>query len=121
MVGEGMTVGSHTLSHPVLAGLPFARQVEELRHSRRILQERLGRPIETIAYPFGSADSINADTCSALAEAGYRAAFSCYGGVNRRGRTDRSNVLRIGVEPTDDLGLVRLRVASATFTAKWSI
>ena len=51
-----VTIGSHTLSHSILTSLPPAEVECELADSRRILESRLGRPVEEFAYPNGDFD-----------------------------------------------------------------
>jgi peptidoglycan/xylan/chitin deacetylase (PgdA/CDA1 family)/SAM-dependent methyltransferase/GT2 family glycosyltransferase len=53
---QGVKFGSHTATHRPLTSLAPAEAARELARSRRALQERLGRPADTIAYPHGDAD-----------------------------------------------------------------
>lgn len=53
MTATGLTVGSHTWSHPDLTRLPASRVDEELRRSRETLEDRLGRPVTAFCYPRG--------------------------------------------------------------------
>jgi len=62
---EGWEVGSHTASHPELPSLPDRELAEELTESRAAIEDRLGRPCESIAYPYGLYD----ERVSAAAEA----------------------------------------------------
>jgi peptidoglycan/xylan/chitin deacetylase (PgdA/CDA1 family) len=48
-----VTAGSHTWSHAALPALPAERVREELGKSRRVLEDRLGRPVPAFAYPRG--------------------------------------------------------------------
>ena len=52
-----ITVGSHTLTHPILPSLGEAELEYEIGGSRRALEEKLGRPVELFAYPNGDADA----------------------------------------------------------------
>ncbi len=97
MVGGGMAVGSHTHTHQVLSQLAADKQLQELERSRALLSERLGVSVDTLAYPVGHPSSFTNDTQSAAKTAGYRAAFSFYGGANFPRQTHRYNVLRLGV------------------------
>lgn len=54
--GLGWEIASHTCTHPHLTQLDDAALTHELQTSRDLLSERLGRPCETIAYPYGEAD-----------------------------------------------------------------
>lgn len=49
-----ITIGSHTLTHPILPTLDPEDALFEIRESRRILQERLGRSVEYFCYPDGA-------------------------------------------------------------------
>jgi peptidoglycan/xylan/chitin deacetylase (PgdA/CDA1 family) len=97
MLQEGMAIGSHTHSHHVLSQLEPPQQREEACKSRAILIEKLGVPIDVLAYPVGGRTSFNECTRKAVEEAGYRAAFSFYGGINLPGKTTPYNVNRVGI------------------------
>lgn len=51
-----ITVGSHTLSHPILTTLSEQEIELELLDSRRCLEERLQRSVDFFCYPNGSYD-----------------------------------------------------------------
>jgi len=70
---QGWEIGSHTCSHPHLTQISNAEAAEELRLSRALCEERLQRPCEALAYPFGSYDG---KVMNLAAEAGYRAAVT---------------------------------------------
>lgn len=91
-LGEhGVEVESHTVSHPHLARLPDDGLENELRASKRRLEEELGKPCRFLAYPFGDCD----DRVRAAARAaGYDAAFGLPGDATGR---DRFDVFRVGV------------------------
>ena len=50
---EGMLIGAHTLTHPILAKLPPEEARREMLESRRFLQDLLGERIGLFAYPNG--------------------------------------------------------------------
>lgn len=51
--GAGIEVGAHSHSHAQLDQISAAALEAELRMSRRWLEELTGRPVETMAYPYG--------------------------------------------------------------------
>jgi peptidoglycan/xylan/chitin deacetylase (PgdA/CDA1 family) len=108
MQAAGMCFGSHTHTHEILSGLPYERQVEELRISRQILEAELGCPIETLAYPRGKVSSFSTQTFAALRETNYTTAFSFYSGVNKPGAINPLDVLREAVE-VESRSVFRLR------------
>jgi peptidoglycan/xylan/chitin deacetylase (PgdA/CDA1 family) len=118
MARTGMAFGSHTHNHEILSKLSAEAQYEELRRSREILSQRLSLPIETLAYPVGARSSFSADTQQALSQAGYKAAFSFYGGVNLPQHLQRFDLLRLAVEREMNLPLFRFQVLVAATTGK---
>jgi peptidoglycan/xylan/chitin deacetylase (PgdA/CDA1 family) len=93
----GMVIGSHTHSHTVLSQLAPDRQFEELSRSRAILKEQLSVEADVLAYPVGARSSFTDQTQKLAREAGYRAAFSFYGGVNLQGKTSPYDVKRTSI------------------------
>jgi peptidoglycan/xylan/chitin deacetylase (PgdA/CDA1 family) len=71
LVEHGWEIGSHSRTHARLPQLDNAKLKEELNASRGELEDRLGRPCTTLAYPYGEADE---RVVAAAAAAGYRAA-----------------------------------------------
>lgn len=73
----GIDFGSHTATHPKLAGLDPERQGRELRGSKAVLEDLLGAPIRHLCYPYGSFDRT---TLSAAYQVGYQSAVTCLRG-----------------------------------------
>jgi peptidoglycan/xylan/chitin deacetylase (PgdA/CDA1 family) len=118
MVADGMAIGSHTVSHEVLSHLAPERQFEELTDSKRVLEESLGVTIDALAYPVGSRSSFDRHTEEALRRAGYRVAFSYYGGVNRPRLTRPFDLRRESVGVESDGPYFRLHTIAAALLAK---
>jgi peptidoglycan/xylan/chitin deacetylase (PgdA/CDA1 family) len=94
LASDGLVeVGSHTLTHPVLAAQPVPVQREEIVASKRELADRLGAPIRSFAYPFGGRDDYTHDTVALVKEAGYTQACSNFMGTVHRG-TSRHEIPR---------------------------
>jgi peptidoglycan/xylan/chitin deacetylase (PgdA/CDA1 family)/SAM-dependent methyltransferase len=55
---EGIEFGSHTANHPHLTGISLSEVVREAAISRKVLQENVGGPITSLAYPYGSTDQV---------------------------------------------------------------
>jgi peptidoglycan/xylan/chitin deacetylase (PgdA/CDA1 family) len=98
MVRDGMAIGAHTHTHRLLGSLPEEEQLEELLVPRSLLRENAGVESDALAYPVGLPTSFTGRTMLLAAQAGYRAAFSFYGGVNRRGRVNRFDIRRVSPE-----------------------
>ena len=52
----GIQVGSHSATHPFLTAMSPSEVVREVARSRRVLQQELGHPVTTFAYPHGAED-----------------------------------------------------------------
>jgi peptidoglycan/xylan/chitin deacetylase (PgdA/CDA1 family) len=82
MAAAGMEIGAHTHTHPILSKLTPGDQQEELLRPKAIIEQNMGRPIESLAYPNGSRGDFTGETQRFAVQAGYRTAFSFYGGIN---------------------------------------
>jgi peptidoglycan/xylan/chitin deacetylase (PgdA/CDA1 family) len=72
--GDVVEVGAHSVTHPSLARLPLDRQRQEVRTSKRHLEEIVGRPVASFAYPFGGYDDFDHETVRVVQEAGFERA-----------------------------------------------
>jgi peptidoglycan/xylan/chitin deacetylase (PgdA/CDA1 family) len=70
---RGIAIGSHTVSHPHLTTLSDDDLRRELTESKREIEDRLRRPCEELAYPYGEH---NARVRAAARAAGYGRAFA---------------------------------------------
>jgi peptidoglycan/xylan/chitin deacetylase (PgdA/CDA1 family) len=52
----GIVFGAHTLTHPDLTHLPFEQIKAEVCGSKQIIEDTLGAPVQSFAYPFGRYD-----------------------------------------------------------------
>lgn len=118
MIRGGMAIGSHTHSHHILSQLEPELQLKELVQSRSIFKEQLGFQPDALAYPVGGRTSFTDQTQRAARDAGYRAAFSFYGGTNLRGSTSPFDVNRVGVG-RESWDRFRVRTAVCRFTGKY--
>jgi peptidoglycan/xylan/chitin deacetylase (PgdA/CDA1 family) len=72
-----ITVGSHTLSHPILTKLSGQEIESEILESRRCLEQRLERKVDLFCYPNGAYDR----RAYQLVQKTYRAAVTTETGV----------------------------------------
>lgn len=103
---SGWTIGSHTLSHPILSQQTPARSRAELVESRRRLAELLGHDVNLLAYPYGTRQTVSQRDRWFAKDAGYRAAFLDSIGAVSRGR-DRFALPRCKVLGSDSLRVFR--------------
>ncbi|WP_157271033.1 polysaccharide deacetylase family protein [Azohydromonas aeria] len=75
---QGVTFGSHTLSHPRLAQLDAPAMRREIFDSKAALEDMLGHAVPDFCYPYGNYDARARDL---VAEAGYRTGLTCIRGA----------------------------------------
>jgi|SRR5579872_378305 len=80
LISAGMSIGAHTLSHPMLSQLPPAIAYEEIVESRKRLESALKRRVWAFAYPFGDPQSVTPQVLAMPHEAGYQVALLNFGG-----------------------------------------
>jgi peptidoglycan/xylan/chitin deacetylase (PgdA/CDA1 family) len=74
---QGIEIGAHTVSHPILTSLPDAWARHEIGESKRQLEAILGKPVRYFAYPNGKQGRDFDERHVAMArEAGFDAAFT---------------------------------------------
>ncbi|HKE49581.1 MAG TPA: polysaccharide deacetylase family protein [Rhodanobacteraceae bacterium] len=107
MSGAGMTIGGHTVNHPVLARMDKISQQQEIKICVDRLKTELGRPVRSFSYPVGAANCFNQDTRDCLREVGVDFAFTYYGGYSRPSGWDRYDIPRVAIEPYIDASWFR--------------
>jgi peptidoglycan/xylan/chitin deacetylase (PgdA/CDA1 family) len=80
LAAAGMTIGSHTLSHPLLSLMPPDLAYGEISESRMRIESVLQKTVWAFAYPFGDSQSVTPQVLAMPQEAGYKAAFLNFGG-----------------------------------------
>jgi peptidoglycan/xylan/chitin deacetylase (PgdA/CDA1 family) len=111
MQEDGISFGSHSLSHPRLSQIDSDKARFEIRKSKEILQSRLGREIDFFAYPYGD---MNEAVEKMVKEAGYKAAVWAWGGINRKD-TNIYQLRRIPVFDSDTNLQLKLKLAFARY------
>ncbi len=111
----GMAIGSHTVSHRRLSTLASTVRAEELLGSRQRLEDILGAPVNSIAYPFGNYD---AATVADAKAAGYRYGCTTRSGSNTA-RTPRLELNRITVFADDDAATLARKISLADNNGSW--
>jgi peptidoglycan/xylan/chitin deacetylase (PgdA/CDA1 family) len=123
IVREGGSIGSHAHRHVNLTTLDEATLRDELRESRRRLEEVTGAPIHTHAYPWAVYDR---RVLAATRDAGYRYAFGASAGgtvkaLDGGGRarlTIPRNSLQSGADAQENYAMLR---GGLDFTLPYSI
>jgi peptidoglycan/xylan/chitin deacetylase (PgdA/CDA1 family) len=99
MVAAGWEVGSHSMNHFDLKTISTGQQRNEIVESRELLEELLGVPVLTFAYPFGSRNAASYDY---VHFAKYIAAMGADGFTADQGTGNLFSLQRCEIKGTDD-------------------
>lgn len=97
----GMTIGSHTVTHPFVAALDESDLFKELHESKIQLEQLTGGAICYFAFPYGTHASLGTSSSRALQASGYLGALTTRNAFVRSS-TDRLRLPRVLVQ-TEDL------------------
>ena len=120
--GQGVSFGSHTMSHPKLNGLPWNEIRRELLASRLLLEDELQTTASCFAYPYAFPQedrSFVARFRQELIDQGYRAAVTTAIGLAHPG-SDPLCLRRLPVNEGDDELLLRAKLAGSYDWLYWA-
>jgi peptidoglycan/xylan/chitin deacetylase (PgdA/CDA1 family) len=103
--GHAIRLGAHTRTHPDLADIDGTALKDEIQGSKDDLEQALGKPVTTFAYPYGSVTPAAREVVRA---AGFSVACGVQPGRNRP-VTDPFDLRRIEIRGT--YGLLRFAAA----------
>lgn len=108
-LAELVTIGSHTLTHPLLPTVTEVEARRQLGESRRILRSLTNREVDVFSFPYGA---FNSELVRWCAEAGYTRVFTTEPGYAFA--KDREFVSgRVQVSPDDSRLEFRLKLLGA--------
>ena len=109
---NGITFGSHTVSHPQLKFLKKENIELEIRQSKEVIEDNLGKPVESFSYPFAFPDEDKEFTeylRGLLQKYRYK-----HGVSTRIGTTSKKNDIyfmkRIPINSCDDIPLFKTKL-----------
>jgi peptidoglycan/xylan/chitin deacetylase (PgdA/CDA1 family) len=82
MSQNGIEMGSHTATHPILTRVPLPQVEHELASSKQKIEAEINKPVIGIAYPNGGSADFSPEVIKLAQQTGYKVAFSLVGGVN---------------------------------------
>jgi peptidoglycan/xylan/chitin deacetylase (PgdA/CDA1 family) len=93
---RGFSIGSHTVSHPILTRLTHHNLTAELCDSKATIEREVGGSCPWLAYPNGGPTDVSSEVVSAAEQAGYKVGFTLMEKPNSRFcaplRMDRVNI-----------------------------
>jgi len=104
-----VTIGSHTMTHPLLPSIDKSRLQQELAGSRLKLKQILNREVNLLSFPYGGFNDTVIEGCR---EAGYERVFTALP-VFAFSQPGEFVTGRVGTAPTDWPIEFRLKLAGA--------
>jgi peptidoglycan/xylan/chitin deacetylase (PgdA/CDA1 family) len=80
----GVSIGAHTVTHPILSRLTPDRARVEIEESRRMVELGCGRAPRAFAYPNGGPEDYTETTARIVQDAGFSCAVTTRFGLNTR-------------------------------------
>jgi len=111
----GINIGSHTVTHPKLKLLPQDEVENELSGSKQALEDALGAPVKSFAYPFAFPETDRAFVsrlAGLLDKCGYENGVTTILGTAHPG-ANRWFLPRLPVNSWDDLRVFRAKLEGA--------
>jgi peptidoglycan/xylan/chitin deacetylase (PgdA/CDA1 family) len=105
--GGLIDVGCHTVTHPQLSSLSLASQRDEINQSKHRLEEIVGHPVTSFAYPYGRDCDYTPETIALIREAGFDCACINSTGIVER-NVNRFELPRVHTPDIDGDAFARL-------------
>ena len=104
---EGVTLGAHTQTHPILTQLEPGQIRAEVAGSQQDLKREIGKVLPVFCYPNGNCNEV---VTNILGEAGFVAAFTMRSGQNDLGSADHLRLCRTSINKRTSPLIFRLRL-----------
>lgn len=82
MSANGIDIGSHSVTHPVMTKLELAELRSELSDSKQAIEQMLDKPITGFCFPNGLREDINDEVQREIKRAGYQYALAAFPSLN---------------------------------------
>lgn len=73
---NGISIGAHSHTHRILSSLSNKELIFELTESKRLLEDYLKTPIDSLSYPVGGESTYSTNMFKLLRELGYKVGFT---------------------------------------------
>ena len=80
MARNGITIGAHTVTHPILTRVPKDTAESEILESKLTIEKEIGQPVHLFAYPNGQPEDFNEELEGVVESLGFEAAFTTMSG-----------------------------------------
>lgn len=119
MASEGLTLGAHTRTHPLMNRIPVEEARQQAVASREDLKNQFGSALPILAYPGGA---LSDEVAQMLKREQFELAFTTQRGINDLRNVDRMRIRRMNVGRCTTLAVMRasLLPSARYFNRCWS-
>ena len=107
-----ISFGAHSHTHRILSSLTVDEIKEEIKVSKKILEERLGDEVDLFAYPNGQLSDFNQEVIDILKNNGFIAACSTVWSTSNT-KNNLFSLNRVTIDQKDDLMTFKLKLLGA--------
>jgi len=104
---EGLTLGSHTRTHPIMTQVTADTMREEVKGSQEDLKREMGTALPIFCYPNGNH---NNTVVSVVRDEGIRLAFTTLSGENKSESLDLLRLRRVVITPRTSIAVFYARL-----------
>ena len=117
MDDHGIKFGAHTVNHPILTEIPLKQAEKEIIESKKDIEKKIKKPINTFCYPNGQPGDYNDDIKNILRENG----FICSLTLLFKTVTKKSDLFELGrIFTVDNFSFFKLNISGfLTDMTKW--
>jgi peptidoglycan/xylan/chitin deacetylase (PgdA/CDA1 family) len=116
MAKNGITIGSHSHTHPILSRMPIQKAKEEILNSKKILEKNVDIKVKHFSFPNGREEDFSEELRDYCREIGFESICSVIYGANDASKKNQFTLKRVGaIHPVSLMAgeLVRLFFRSA--------
>jgi peptidoglycan/xylan/chitin deacetylase (PgdA/CDA1 family) len=114
---DGITIGSHSHTHPILSRMPIQKAKDEILNSKRIAEKNVDVEVKHFSFPNGREEDFSEELRDYCREIGFESICSVIYGTNDASEGNAFTLKRVGaISPVSMLAgeLVRLFCKTAT-------
>ena len=109
MSNDGISVGSHTLTHSRLSQVPVEKAQREIAESKQKIESKIKKKVSSFAYPYGARSDYSRRIVNNVIEAGYECACTDVYGYNTL-TADLFQLKRIWIDASDSLFVFKNKI-----------